>query len=215
MKEDRYGRLVKNSAIFAVANMSSKVLMFLLVPYYSYVLAPEEYGLADTLTSTVIMLLPLISLGLQSATVRFVMDKEYNTKSVISVSMAMVILTSLIFALSYPLLSYLDVYSEYLLIFYLLISVQSIAVIMGEFARGIDKLKAFAFSGVLQTIILCVLNILFLSVFKMGSPGEVYTAATGLLYLAEGHPNFVLSSGCDTPPGVPPANIDAFYSLLL
>lgn len=49
------------------------------------------------------------------------------------------------------------------------------------------------------------------SVFKMGTPEAVYDAAAGLLRLAAGHPNFVLSSGCDTPPGVPMANIEAFY----
>lgn len=49
------------------------------------------------------------------------------------------------------------------------------------------------------------------SVFKMGTPEAVYEASTALLVLAEGYPNFVLSSGCDTPPGVPEANIEAFY----
>lgn len=49
------------------------------------------------------------------------------------------------------------------------------------------------------------------SIFKMGTPQSVYNASTALLKLAEGYPNFVLSSGCDTPPGVPAANIDAFY----
>lgn len=49
------------------------------------------------------------------------------------------------------------------------------------------------------------------SVFKMGTPEQVYGASTALLEMAEGYPNFILSSGCDTPPGVPAANIEAFY----
>ncbi len=49
------------------------------------------------------------------------------------------------------------------------------------------------------------------SVFKMGTPEQVYEASTALLEMAAGHPNFILSSGCDTPPGVPTANIEAFY----
>jgi uroporphyrinogen decarboxylase len=32
-----------------------------------------------------------------------------------------------------------------------------------------------------------------------------------LLDIAADHPNFVLSSGCDTPPGVPKENISAFF----
>ena len=45
----------------------------------------------------------------------------------------------------------------------------------------------------------------------MGTPEQVYGASTALLEMAAGHPNFILSSGCDTPPGVPAANIEAFY----
>ncbi len=50
--------------------------------------------------------------------------------------------------------------------------------------------------------------------FKMATPEKMYEAATALLKKAEGHKNFVLSSGCDTPPEVPFANIDAFYKAL-
>lgn len=49
------------------------------------------------------------------------------------------------------------------------------------------------------------------SVFKLGTPEAVYEASITLLRLAEGHPNFVLSTGCDVPPGVPASNINAFY----
>lgn len=48
-------------------------------------------------------------------------------------------------------------------------------------------------------------------VFQQASPEEVREAARQLLERMAGFPNFVISSGCDTPPGVPEANIDAFY----
>lgn len=49
------------------------------------------------------------------------------------------------------------------------------------------------------------------ALFRMGSPEAVCDAALQLLTQAAGYPNFVLSSGCDTPPGIPEANIAAFY----
>lgn len=49
------------------------------------------------------------------------------------------------------------------------------------------------------------------SLFRMGEAQAVYDAATALLEASAGHPNFVLSSGCDTPPQVPVGNIEAFY----
>lgn len=51
-------------------------------------------------------------------------------------------------------------------------------------------------------------------VFKSATPEEVYAKTTELLQATNVHPNFILSSGCDTPPGTPLANIDAFFQAL-
>jgi uroporphyrinogen decarboxylase len=51
-------------------------------------------------------------------------------------------------------------------------------------------------------------------VFKMSSPSQVKQHVTQLLEETHKFPNFVLSSGCDTPPGVPLENIRAFYDAL-
>lgn len=52
------------------------------------------------------------------------------------------------------------------------------------------------------------------SVFKQATPDEVYRLTTELLQRTSKYPNMVLSSGCDTPPHTPLANIDAFYKAL-
>lgn len=48
-------------------------------------------------------------------------------------------------------------------------------------------------------------------IFKSASEEEVAEATRELLERASGYANFVISSGCDTPPGVPFCNIEAFY----
>ncbi len=50
--------------------------------------------------------------------------------------------------------------------------------------------------------------------FKNESAEIVYAETTRLLNETSGWPNFVLSSGCDTPPLVPDENIKAFYEAL-
>jgi uroporphyrinogen decarboxylase len=48
--------------------------------------------------------------------------------------------------------------------------------------------------------------------FSGGSPDSIRKATLGLLHqLAPNHPNFIISSGCDIPPGSSWANIDAFF----
>lgn len=49
------------------------------------------------------------------------------------------------------------------------------------------------------------------SLFKDATPDDMRRATLGLLEQMSGFPNFVISSGCDTPPHTPAANIDAFF----
>ena len=52
------------------------------------------------------------------------------------------------------------------------------------------------------------------SIFKQGSAEEVYEATTALLDSCKAYPNFVISSGCDTPPHTPMANVEAFFDAI-
>lgn len=54
-------------------------------------------------------------------------------------------------------------------------------------------------------------NIDPVSMFKDATPQQMYEATTALLQRMTPYPNFVISSGCDTPPHAPLANIDAFF----
>lgn len=57
-------------------------------------------------------------------------------------------------------------------------------------------------------------NIDPVSIFKDGSPELMRETVTNLLERMKDYPNFVLSSGCDTPPHTPMANIEAFFQAL-
>ena len=54
-------------------------------------------------------------------------------------------------------------------------------------------------------------NIDPVGVMKSAGSDEVYAACRALLDKMRDYPNYVLSTGCDTPPGVPLENIEAFY----
>jgi uroporphyrinogen decarboxylase len=56
-------------------------------------------------------------------------------------------------------------------------------------------------------------NIDPVSLFKDGTPEQMRHAVHELLDKMRPYPNFVLSSGCDTPPHTPMANIEAFFEV--
>ena len=57
-------------------------------------------------------------------------------------------------------------------------------------------------------------NIDPVSMFKDAMPSQMRLAVLGLLEKMKDYPNFVLSSGCDTPPHTPLHNIEAFFAAL-
>lgn len=81
---DKYKKLISNTVIFAIGTFSSKVLVFLLMPLYTTVLSNEEYGVTDLLVQTGNLLLPLVSLGIVNAVVRFGLDKSVRKTDVFS-----------------------------------------------------------------------------------------------------------------------------------
>lgn len=57
-------------------------------------------------------------------------------------------------------------------------------------------------------------NIDPVSIFKDGMPSQMKATVFDLLEQMRPYPNFVLSSGCDTPPHTPQHNVDAFFEAL-
>ena len=68
-----------------------------------------------------------------------------------------------------------------------------------------------ALGKVAPEVVLCG-NLDPAGVFCQLGPAEVRVRATELLSQTASHCNYVLSSGCDVPAGVPLANLDAFYA---
>lgn len=80
-----------------------------------------------------------------------------------------------------------------------------------HFGNAVDMVET------LQTCpsgVLVMGNIDPVGVFKMDTPEQVYEKVADLLKATSGYTNFILSSGCDTPPGVPFENIEMFYKAL-
>lgn len=62
--------------------------------------------------------------------------------------------------------------------------------------------------------ILVMGNLNPVGLFKQASPDQVYQETYALLKATSACRNFVISSGCDMPPGVPVKNIEAFFRAL-
>ena len=81
---DKYRRLVSNTVVFAIGTFSSKVLVFLLMPLYTWALSPDQYAVTDLIVQTGNLLLPLVTLGIVNAVIRFGLDKSVRKSDVLT-----------------------------------------------------------------------------------------------------------------------------------
>ncbi|MBM7617967.1 O-antigen/teichoic acid export membrane protein [Weissella uvarum] len=166
---NRYKKLLGNSAIFAIGSLGSKLISFLLVPFYTYVLSRTQFGTVDLITTTVSLLLPIVSLSIFDAVFRFVMDRDENPNQIFTNGVLVTCLGSLIGLLIIPLLSYFHIeYSGYI---YALMVSGAFLSLLSNFSRAIGKVKVFAMAGILGTFITAASNILLLVVLRQGVDG--------------------------------------------
>lgn len=173
MKEKNI-KLIKNVGIFTVGSFGSKILSFLLVPLYTAVLSTEDYGTADLVSTTAALLIPIITLSIQDAVLRYALDKNIEKKDVISTALRVVIRGSILLAVGIAIISYLKIFqldNIYYLFLFLFSICGAFNTLFNLYLRGKNKVKVIAASGILNTFVTCILNIVFLIVFKFGIIG--------------------------------------------
>ena len=187
MRENRYSKLVKNTAIFAIGSFSTKILNFLIVPLYTYVLTTEEYGRIDLFTTTISFVLPVITLSIQEAMIRYILGKELDEKTVVSNCWAVYVVGSLISICLYPMYKLYFKTSALALVFTSSLLLQSFNTMFEHYLRCIGKNVAYTVKGILGTIVTLSLNVVFLLGFRWGMMGYLYASVisqiVGVIYL--------------------------------
>lgn len=167
-----YRKLLKDSGIFAIGSLGSKIVTFLFVPLYTYCLTTEEYGIADLITITSNLLFPVFTISISEAVLRFCYLKEVDRSSILSTLLKFNLYASLINIIVALLVSFiLESFRPYLLYYLAIFSLSSLEVGLANFLKGSERIKEFAIQGVIHTIVFVCSNLLFLLVFKLGLSG--------------------------------------------
>lgn len=170
----KHKELAKNTGIFALANFSSKILIFLLVPIYTRVLTTTEYGFYDLVYTTIQLFVPILTLNISEAVMRFLMKDGVSKKSVFSIAVLDIFIGSIAFALLLlvnNLFSLSDLISQYSIYIFVIFVFYTLNNFLIQFSKGIDKIGVTAISGVISTAVMLAMNVILLVVFDWGLLG--------------------------------------------
>lgn len=166
-----YKILAKNTFLFSMSQASSLAIGFFMVMIYTRYLTPSDYGLIDIINTTVALVVPIITLQIQSAVFRFVMDPGADKQKIISTSTLLVIGSTAIFSLisSYVVTRRLS--DDIAIMFYVLVLLSALNGIQIAFIKGLKKIKVLVIADVLVSIVMAVTAILCLVKLDLGVRG--------------------------------------------
>ncbi len=167
----RYEKLGKNTVLFMIGSFGQKLLAFVFVPFYTSVLTTAEYGISDLIVTIVTMLWPVFTVLINEAVMRFCLDQNEDKAQIVSVGFWLNVIGLAAMLLFSPLLFLVETLKEYYLFFVLYYCIYAVNSFLSYAARGLEKVKEFAFGGIVNTAVTILFNILFLLVFRFGVKG--------------------------------------------
>ena len=177
---NKYTRLLSNTLILGLGVFGSKLLVFLMMPLYTGILSPEEYSLADLISQTANLIMPLACIGITDGVFRFTLDSDMDKRSVISSGLSIMKLSAIALLAVWPLLFLISneiAYVGGIVAAYVLAA--NIHSLFAQYVRAQNKTKLFAIQGILNTALVIVFNVIMLVVFPMGVMGYVLSVVIG------------------------------------
>ena len=184
MKE-KYSYLSKNIILFSISGFVPKILSLILVPLYTSYLTTAEYGISDLITVTVTLLIPIFTLGIQDAVMRFALDENYIKSDVFTNALKIILLGAIpVFAatiiaacLNLPQLS-----NTFLMFFFIMYLTNALNNTVSLFCRAINKVNVIVVSSILNSLVTLISNVVFLTIFKWGLIGYLSANTIGAIF---------------------------------
>lgn len=173
-KKSEKRALFENTIAFGIGTFGAKAIMFFLLPVYTRYMTAAELGVAELIVSMVSLLLPLASLSITNALLRFALAKDSDKGQTFEISCLVTIAGVLITAIVIHFIpldtSSLNNWRNYLC---LLLFADSIRRNVSVFAKALDKINVIAVDSILYTVILFVSDLILLVEFNRGTAGYI------------------------------------------
>lgn len=176
-KISRTGKFMRDLGVYAIGNLGSKLITFLLVPFYTYyIINPADFGYYDLCVNTAFCFIPLIGLQLNEGGFRFLIDTDSDLRRsqiityiyrTIARNITLILIVSIVVASCFSIR-----YMWFTIAFGIS---QTIYDVMLQLVRGLRHTKLFVSAGIINTLLIAVTSVLFLAVMDMGVPGVFYS----------------------------------------
>lgn len=167
----KYKYFLKNLSIFTISNFITKLLMFLMLPLYTSILTSKEYGTIDMITTTVNLAMPILTLCITEAIIRFTIEESTNKKQILLNSLNIAFKGYILLLLISAVAWLLGMELKTLILFNIYYLVYTVSSLLTYYLKGLERIKIIGWASVIRVIALILLNCLLLLYFKLSVVG--------------------------------------------
>ena len=85
MEISRNKYLIKNTLLFTLGNLGSKLIVFFLIPLYTNTLSTAQYGTIDLVSTVSTVAVPIFTINICESVMRFALDKNADKEQILMV----------------------------------------------------------------------------------------------------------------------------------
>lgn len=167
--------MVKNTSIYFIGNIGTKLITYFLTPLYTMYLLPEEYAVADlyyTLIGTAIM---IMTGKVAAAMFRYVADRNSDKEEVLSNTICVIIGGSVLFYVAVLMISQkIDIYIP-LVVMASLFIVLAFNEVVSSFLKAINENRLYLIHAIIAAIAQLCFSYILLKKFRLGILGYFYS----------------------------------------
>lgn len=169
--KNRNNEFVKNTIILFIGKFATQFISLLLLPLYTRFLLTEDYGSIDLLQTYISLFVPILTLRVDSAVFRFLIDKreKNDEKCKIITNISLITFLGVLLTTFACLIIYKSTNIKYFSYVIINLIILMISNVMLQMLRGLGKNTHYSISSIITGIVTLVSNIIMIVFLKKGA----------------------------------------------
>ncbi len=173
---DKIKQLTKDAVIYGISTILGRFLNFLLVPFYTNIFPPAEYGIVSNVYAMIALLNIIFIYGMDAAFLKFATTEELSKKKVFSNIFNVVLITSILFSIllilfNHSINQFLGIPQKYDYIMFIMLGViifDALTVFPFTYFRITNQAIKFSVIRIINILINIALNLILILIFHWG-----------------------------------------------
>ena len=176
---NKKGELARNTLIILIGKICTQFISFFLLPLYTSILISSEFGLVDLVTTYIGLIVPVITLQLESSLFRYLVDVRSNEKEkkiiISNVFISATIQTIICMLVFFVISNFIYINYKYYIFGIVIATIFSNLLL--QTARGLGDNVGYSIGSVIAGSLTIIFNLIFLVLLKIGPKGMFLSTA--------------------------------------